>query len=76
MQALFCKAKQALHTAKTHRRTMNKLYVIDGPDKGKSLNLKNNTTTIVRSSNNDIHISDRAVSRYHARFIRRMIKLL
>jgi len=54
---------------------MNKLYVIDRPDKGKSFNLKNNTTTIVRFSNNDIRIADRAGSRYHAKFIRRMIRL-
>ncbi len=47
---------------------MKKLYVIDGPDKGKSFDLNDGITTIGRSSDNDICISDIGVSRHHAKF--------
>ncbi len=49
---------------------MKKLYVIDGPNKGKFFNLHDGMTTIGRSSDNDIHISDRAVSRHHAKLVK------
>ena len=50
---------------------MNKLYVIDGPDKGKSFDLDDGITTIGRSPDNDICISDMGVSRYHAKLLRK-----
>ena len=50
---------------------MKKLYVIDGPDKGKSFTLNDDITTIGRSSDNDICISDIGVSRHHAKFLKK-----
>ncbi len=50
---------------------MNKLYVIDGPEKGKSFDLNDGITTVGRSSDNDICISDIGVSRHHARLVKR-----
>ena len=50
---------------------MNKLYVIDGPDKGKSFNLNDDITTIGRSPDNGIRISDKAVSRHHGKFLKK-----
>ena len=50
---------------------LNKLYVIDGPQKGKSFDLKDGTITIGRSSDNDICISDIGISRHHAKFIKK-----
>jgi len=50
---------------------LNKLYVIEGSDKGSSFTLHGLVTTIGRSSDNDIRISDRGVSRHHARFLKR-----
>ncbi|UCF73024.1 MAG: response regulator [Deltaproteobacteria bacterium] len=50
---------------------MNKLYVTDGPDKGKSFTLGDGITTIGRSSDNDIRISDRGVSRHHAKVLKK-----
>ena len=47
-----------------------KLYAIDGPDKGKSFNLSDGITTVGRSSDNDICISDVGVSRHHARLFK------
>jgi len=49
---------------------LNKLYVIDGPDKGRFITLHDGITTIGRSSGNDIRISDRRVSRHHAKFLK------
>jgi len=49
---------------------LNKLYVIDGPQKGKSFDLKDGTITIGRSADNDICISDIGVSRHHAKFVK------
>jgi len=47
----------------------NTLYVIDGPDKGKLFTVSDGITTIGRSPDNDIRISDRTVSRHHARLL-------
>jgi S-DNA-T family DNA segregation ATPase FtsK/SpoIIIE len=49
---------------------LNKLYVIEGPDNGRSFPLHDGITTIGRFSDNDIHISDRGVSRHHAKFVK------
>ena len=50
---------------------MNTVYVIDGPQKGSSFSLNDGTTTIGRSPDNDICISDIGASRRHARFIKK-----
>jgi signal transduction histidine kinase/CheY-like chemotaxis protein/pSer/pThr/pTyr-binding forkhead associated (FHA) protein len=50
---------------------VKKLYVIDGPIKGKFFNLTDDITTIGRSSDNDICISDIGVSRHHAKFLKK-----
>jgi len=55
---------------------LNKLYVIDGPDKGKSFNLDDDITTIGRSPDNDIRISDKAVSRHHGKFLKKDDKII
>ena len=60
-----------LLAAKTRRKTVKKLYVIDGPIKGKSFNLNDDATTVGRSSDNDICISDIGVSRHHAKFVKK-----
>ena len=54
---------------------MEKLYVIDGPIKGKSFTLTDGITTIGRSSDNDICISDTGVSRHHAELLKRDDKI-
>ena len=54
---------------------MNTLYAIDGPDKGKSFGLNDGITTIGRSSDNDICISDIGVSRRHAKLLRKRGKI-
>ena len=60
-----------LLAAKTRRKTVKKLYVIGGPIKGKSFNLNDDVTTVGRSSDNDICISDIGVSRHHAKFVKK-----
>jgi signal transduction histidine kinase len=47
------------------------LYVIDGPQKGSSFSLNDDITTIGRSPDNDICISDFGASRRHAKFIKK-----
>ena len=48
---------------------MKKLYGIDGPMKGKSFTLTDDITTIGRSSDNDICILEKGVSRHHAKIL-------
>jgi two-component system cell cycle sensor histidine kinase/response regulator CckA len=55
--------------------TSNTMYAIDGPDKGKSFGLNDSITTIGRSSDNDICISDIGVSRRHAKLLRKRDKI-
>jgi len=54
---------------------LKKLYVIDGPIKGKSFTLTDGVTTIGRSSDNDVCISDTGVSRHHAELVKRDDKI-
>ena len=54
---------------------MKELYVIDGPMKGTSFVLGDGVTTIGRLSDNDICITDSAVSRHHAKFFRKDDKI-
>ena len=53
---------------------MKKIYVIDGPITGMEFNLKGDVTTVGRSPENDIVISDIGVSREHAKFVRKQGK--
>lgn len=49
---------------------MNKLYIINGPMKGRSFDLKEDVISIGRSPENDISISDRSISRSHAKVLK------
>ena len=46
---------------------MLKLYVLNGPERGRSFDLKSDTTLLGRSSDNHIQIKDNGVSRTHLR---------
>jgi len=50
---------------------VNTLYVIDGPLKGSSFTLNDDITTMGRSPDNDICISDFGASRHHAKLIKK-----
>ena len=50
---------------------MDKIFIISGPDRGEVFSINNEITTVGRSPDNDIVISDKGVSRHHARFIKR-----
>ena len=50
---------------------MKKVYIIGGPIKGESFSLNDDVTTIGRSSDNDICISDIGASRHHAKFVKK-----
>jgi signal transduction histidine kinase/CheY-like chemotaxis protein len=49
---------------------LDKVYVIDGPNKGASFDLHDDTTTFGRGPDNDIRISDKGVSRHHGKFVK------
>ena len=50
---------------------MKKVYIIGGPIKGESFTLNDDVTTVGRSSDNDICISDIGASRHHATFVKK-----
>ena len=50
---------------------MTKLYVLDGPDKGRSFDLEGDTIYIGRSTGNHIQLKDTYISRKHLRIFRR-----
>ncbi len=50
---------------------MTKLYILEGPDKGQSFELEDQTTSIGRSHENHIQMKDRFVSRAHLEISRR-----
>jgi len=54
---------------------LKKLYIIGGPIKGESFTLNDGVTTIGRSSDNDICISDIGASRHHAMFVEKGDKI-
>jgi signal transduction histidine kinase/CheY-like chemotaxis protein len=54
---------------------LKKLYVTGGPIKGESFTLNDGVTTIGRSSDNDICISDIGASRHHATFVEKGDKI-
>ncbi len=54
---------------------MKKLYVIDGPHRGNSFALNDGITTIGRSHDNDICLSEIGVSRHHAKLVKKQGKI-
>jgi signal transduction histidine kinase/pSer/pThr/pTyr-binding forkhead associated (FHA) protein len=54
---------------------LNKLYVIDGPHRGNSFSLKDDITTIGRSHDNDICLSEIGVSLHHAKLVKKQGKI-
>jgi pSer/pThr/pTyr-binding forkhead associated (FHA) protein len=50
---------------------MTKLYILEGPDKGQSFELEEETTSIGRSHENHIQMKDRFVSRAHLEISKR-----
>jgi pSer/pThr/pTyr-binding forkhead associated (FHA) protein len=54
---------------------LKKVYVIDGPMRGRSFTLTDGITAIVGSSDNDISIIEKGVSRHHAQFLRKDDKI-
>jgi pSer/pThr/pTyr-binding forkhead associated (FHA) protein len=55
---------------------MARLYILNGPDIGKSLNLNEGHTYVGRSAKNDIKIEDKTVSRKHLRISKKGEKYL
>jgi pSer/pThr/pTyr-binding forkhead associated (FHA) protein len=53
---------------------MTKLYVLEGPDKGRSFDLEGGTVHIGRSRDNHIQLKDTYVSRRHLRLLRKGAK--
>jgi len=49
---------------------MSKLFIMNGPDKGKSFNFSGNTAYVGRLPDNDIQIRDKTISRKHLRIQR------
>jgi pSer/pThr/pTyr-binding forkhead associated (FHA) protein len=45
---------------------MTKLYIIEGPEKGKSFKLEGDAISLGRAPDNDVQIEDKSVSRKHA----------
>jgi pSer/pThr/pTyr-binding forkhead associated (FHA) protein len=53
---------------------MNKLYIMEGPDKGRSFEIEGDTLYVGRSPSNHIQMRDRTVSRKHLKIDRRSNK--
>jgi signal transduction histidine kinase/ActR/RegA family two-component response regulator len=51
-----------------------KLYILNGPDKGRSFELKNDTIRVGRSPDNDIQMRDVAISREHLKITKKRNK--
>ncbi len=54
---------------------MNKLYVIDGPHRGTTFALNDGITTVGRSHDNDICLSEIGVSGHHAKLLKKHGKI-
>ena len=50
---------------------MSKLYVLNGPQIGRSFELKHGVSYIGRAADNDIRLSDNRVSRKHLKVVKR-----
>jgi signal transduction histidine kinase/pSer/pThr/pTyr-binding forkhead associated (FHA) protein len=64
-----------LGAIKTWRPILNKLYVVDGPLTGNSFVLKDDITTVGRSHDNDICLSEIGVSLHHAKLVKKQDKI-
>ncbi len=51
---------------------VTKLYILEGPCKGQSFDIKSDDFIIGRSPDNDIQIKDKSVSRSHLRIVRKI----
>ena len=49
---------------------MSKLYIMNGPEKGKAFDLDEQTTCLGRISSNDIQIREKSISRHHLEIIK------
>jgi signal transduction histidine kinase len=54
---------------------LNKLYVIDGPHRGTAFALNDGITTVGKSHDNDICLSEIGVSRHHAKLLKKQGKI-
>jgi adenylate cyclase len=50
---------------------MPKVYIMNGPDKGRMYEVKKNTIYIGRSPENDVQVKDKSVSRVHIRIVKK-----
>ena len=53
---------------------MSKLYILNGPESGQCFELKEGSTYIGRSPDNDIQIMDKTVSRKHLKILKKESK--
>jgi pSer/pThr/pTyr-binding forkhead associated (FHA) protein len=52
-------------------RDMPKIYIMNGPDKGRSFEVDEESIFIGRAPDNEIHVSDKSVSRKHLKIVKR-----
>jgi pSer/pThr/pTyr-binding forkhead associated (FHA) protein len=50
---------------------MPKIYIMNGPDKGRSFEVDEETIFIGRAPDNEIHVKDKSVSRKHLKIVKR-----
>jgi pSer/pThr/pTyr-binding forkhead associated (FHA) protein len=50
---------------------MTKLFIVEGPEKGQSFKIKGDIAYVGRSSDNDIQMKDRSVSRKHLKILKK-----
>jgi pSer/pThr/pTyr-binding forkhead associated (FHA) protein len=50
---------------------MTKIYIMNGPDKGRSFEVDEEAIFIGRGPDNEIHIKDKSVSRRHLKIVKR-----
>jgi pSer/pThr/pTyr-binding forkhead associated (FHA) protein len=50
---------------------MARLHILNGPDRGQSFRLMDGATYLGRSTDNDIRIRDKTVSRRHLRIVKK-----
>ena len=55
---------------------MGKLYILNGPEMGRSFELREDATYVGRSADNDVQIQDKTVSRRHLKIVKRGNKYL
>jgi pSer/pThr/pTyr-binding forkhead associated (FHA) protein len=50
---------------------MTKLFIVEGPEKGQSFEIKGDIAYVGRSPDNDIQMKDRSVSRKHLKILKK-----